>query len=589
MNYIFKYYRALIVSIILLLILPLLSFSQKNASLITEQESLIQRVTSWRQDNRIDVKQGETPGKCALNLTFEILKNYQHLPDNQKMSIKKLLTGPSRQTFKSMGYFTVHFDTVGYYDIENYFIDNVPSLLTPLYTRMLDDTNYVKNHADSINAIYAFVDSTLNIFNYVWDFVVNTSGYSAPPFETGSGTYQIYISELGGGLYGQTVPSPDPINPGQSPSRYSSYLEIDNDYISVYPTSRGIPGLKVTAAHEFHHAIQLGSYGYRENDRYFYEITSTWMEDLLYNDVNDYYQYIKYSTGQPRGHFAYPNLSFIYSDGLIEYSRAIWGKFIQEKYNPTVMRNVWENMRNTGSVKALDDALVNAGSTLRIAFVEFSKWNYYTGIRANSGQYYSEAQNYPLIKEKTPIELVGSSRIYADSTGTFSTIYLPVSYQGHQVTDIITNINLSSAQNYLIRNYSFNYQMATSGDDTFRQLSNGVFVKLGVADPMNWSVGGIITSTQRSVTVYPNPCIIDRTNNLIFALPSTKDISAKLYLYNSGMELVGSYDKEINPADPKINWNLIDNSGGVVSSGIYFYVISLNHQEYIGKFAVIKK
>jgi hypothetical protein len=549
-------------------------------------------VLDWRQKNQINVKENETPGKCALGLTFEILKNYQNLPAGQKTFLKKVLQGPNRHAIKSAGHFTVHYDTVGYYDQNNYSIDNVPSLLTPSFSRMLGDTNYVKSHLDSLDVINAFVDSTLIFFNYVWDKEISSYGYLPPPFETDAITYHIYITELGGGLYGQTVPSPDPINSGHPVSeadRYTSYVEIDNDYRSVYATSRGLPGLKVTAAHEFHHAIQLGSYGYRDNDRYFYEVTSTWMEDFLYNDVNDYYQYLKYTSGQPRGHFANPDLSLIYSDGLIEYSRAIWGKFIQEKYTPTVMLNAWENMRTEGSVKALDDALINVGSTLRIAFVEFGKWNYYTGIRAIPGKYYSEAQNYPLIKEKTTIELIGNYRVHPDSTQTFSTIYLPVSYQSQRVTDVITNINLSAAQNYLIKNYSFNYQLATFGDDTFIQLSNGAFVKLDVSDPMNWSSGGIITSTQRSVTVYPNPCIIDKTNNLIFALPATKDISTKLYLYNSGMELVGSFDKEINPADPKINWNLIDKNGEVVSSGIYIYVVTLNKQEYTGKFAVIKK
>lgn len=581
---------------ILHLICPPISLSQNNATLNTEQQSLIQRVTSWRQLNRIDEKQGDIPTKCALHLTFEVLRNYQQLPDDQKASIKNLLQGPGRQTFKSLGHFTVHFDTVGYYDNQNYYIDNVPSLLTPTTPphRMISDTNYVKNHADSINVINAFVDSTLNIFNYVWDFIVNTSGYSAPPFETGYGTYQIYISELGGGLYGQTVPNPDPINPGQSPSRYSSYVEIDNDFIAVYSSSRGLPGLRVTAAHEFHHAIQLGSYGYRENDRYFYEITSTWMEELLYNDINDYYQYIKYSSGAPRGHFAQPNSSFLATDGLIEYSRAIWGKFIQEKYNPTVMRNAWENMRSSGSIKALDDALINASSTLRIAFVEFSRWNYFTGNRSIPGRYYSEASNFPLIKERLPIEMTGNYRIHTDSNQTFSSIYLNIIHNNIPASDVINNINLSSAQNYLIKNYSFNYQMATSGDATFRELGNGVFVKLDVSDPMNWSSGGIITSTQRSVTVYPNPCIINKNANLNFAIPAPQNksltqIPATLYIYNAGMGLVGSFEKDINTKDPKINWNLVDKNGDIISSGIYLYLIILDDQEYSGKFAVIKK
>ena len=567
----------------MIFIYPLASISQENIAGSVDQQLLIQRVIDWRQKNQISVKENETAGKCALGLTFEILRNYHNLPASKKTLLKQLLEAPNRQAIKSIGHFTVHYDTVGI---------NVPSLLTSSQNRMLSDTNYVKNHLDSIRVITAFVDSTLTFFNYVWDKDINSYGYDPPPFETGGTTYHVYVTELGTGLYGQTVLSPDPINPGHPTNeadRFTSYIEIDNDFISVYPTSRGLPGLKVTAAHEFHHAIQLGSYGYREDDRYFYEITSTWMEDFIFDTVNDYYQYIKYSNGSPRGHFATPDLSLIYSDGLIEYSRAIWGKFLQEKYNPAIIRNTWENLRTETGVKALDDALINVGSTLRIAFVEFGKWNYYTGIRAIPDKYYSEAQNYPLIKQQTAIELVGNQRIYEDSTDTFSSVYLPVSYNGQEVTDMITNINLTSALNYTIKKYRFSFSLSSSGDDAYKQLCNGAFEKLDVNDAMNWSSGGIISCPQKYISVYPNPCIIDKVNNIIFALPSTKDVSTELYIYKSGMGLVGSYDKEINPADPEINWNLIDKNGEIISSGIYIYVITLNGQEYTGKFAVIRK
>jgi len=82
----------------------------------------------------------------------------------------------------------------------------------------------------------------------------------------------------------------DLISGTQIPERWTSDIDIDNDFIGSKYNAKGIQALRVTAAHEFHHAIQYG-YGWW-GERYPYELTSTWMEDVVYTDVNDYYQYL---------------------------------------------------------------------------------------------------------------------------------------------------------------------------------------------------------------------------------------------------------------------------------------------------------
>lgn len=549
------------------------AYAQKSLSIL-EQQAFVEKVKQWRQTNSIKISEDEHQPKCGLAITFEIMQNYPNLSVDLQNTISKLLEHPYRQTSKSLGYFTVYYDTVG---------ANVPSMLTPAYKRMLSDTNYVKNRSDSMRVISEYVDSSLSIFNSVWEKLIDVMGYTRPPFEAGYDKYNIFLTELVGGLYGQTVLNSNPINPGQFPPKYSSYIEIDNDFIAVYPSSRGLPGLRVTAAHEFHHAIQLGSYGYREADRYFYEITSTWLEDVLYNDINDYYQYIKYSSGAPRGHFEKPNSSFLATDGLIEYSRAIWGKFVQEKYSPTVMRRTWEGMRIYNSIKSLDDALVEVNSTLRIAFVEFAKWNYFTANRSLSGKYYSEASSYPLIKERAQIEMVGTSRTYFDSTATLSSIYLPIKLNETSVPIIVTNINQDAAQAGNLNNHKYSLLLRTTNLDGYRELVPGLFAKLSVDDYQNWTFSSVGQAPVSSLTVYPNPYIMDGGGKIQIELPASA--ASKLYIYSSDMSLVFSKDY----SEQKIEWDAKDNNGIKISSGVYIYVVVLNDKEYVGKIAVVRK
>ena len=56
-------------------------------------------------------------------------------------------------------------------------------------------------------------------------------------------------------------------------------MMIDNDFTSYF--SSGINGARVTVAHEFHHSIQGGNYIFRPEDTFFYEITSTAMEEFV--------------------------------------------------------------------------------------------------------------------------------------------------------------------------------------------------------------------------------------------------------------------------------------------------------------------
>ena len=71
-----------------------------------------------------------------------------------------------------------------------------------------------------------------------------------------------------------------------------SYLELDNDYTNpVYQQTKGTDALRVTIAHEFHHAVQFGYYQGTDGV-WWQESTSTWMEEVAYPHIDDYLQYL---------------------------------------------------------------------------------------------------------------------------------------------------------------------------------------------------------------------------------------------------------------------------------------------------------
>lgn len=549
----------------------------QTTSTLTQVEEIILRLQQVRSGISIMRTEADTAAspKCGLNLTFDVIRSWEYFTAQQREIVSALLSPPQLQSDTVIGKFRIHYDTSGIHE---------PALL---------DAN-----GERIPGTFrAYVDSAGRFFNEVWNIQIAGLGYQAPPLLTSPEAYDVYIVNLGSSFYGRTVP-----HPGQTPPRYTTYIEIHNDFKGFF--SSGVNGLKVTAAHEFHHAIQLGAYGYWGNDLYFYEITSTWMEDVVYDEVNDYYQYIQGRSGSPRGHFQDPEISFNVSNRIIEYSRAIWGKYVEKRMHRNVMRRTWEHMRIQPSLPSLDLALNEFGSSLREAFIEFSLWNYYTGVRADTVQYYAEGRNYPPIRiRQDSWEFVRPQAVF---TGTFGVQGLGTGYYRWRelvgidtvyVVPMISNVSIADAGNGISAPFQYIIRTDPPGDDSYTRLEvqeNVYWVKLqGSGDPSNWRfVHSVRQTATADLLVYPNPFQVPEHRWIRFQIPQSPTARATLYVYSSSLEL--AYRAELNIerstiTPPFVAWDGRTSNGEYASTGVYFYVVAVGDQQHIGKFSVIRK
>ena len=129
------------------------------------------------------------------------------------------------------------------------------------------------------------VEKTRRIVGHVWHREVTRGGYRAPLKDGtrgGDGKLDVYLADIGGaGVYGYCV------NERQVTGRaFYGYCVLDNDYSHrEFPSNTPTQNLKVTAAHEFFHAVQFAYDAYE--DPWFMESTATWMEDEVYDGIND--------------------------------------------------------------------------------------------------------------------------------------------------------------------------------------------------------------------------------------------------------------------------------------------------------------
>jgi hypothetical protein len=265
-----------------------------------------------------------------------------------------------------------------------------------------------------LNTYPDWVDAALATSEHVWDAEVIAMGYRAPRSDLSSpghgpdGKLDIYISNLGNDdLYGYCT-SDDPALNTPGTFTASAYCVVDNNYTeAIFRNHTPIQNLKVTLAHEFFHAVQF-AYDIGE-DTWLMEGTATWMEDQVYDGINDNRQYLQSSQ------LKYPWVPLDHSARCcFQYGSWIWFRFLSETMGAGVIQKIWDRADAAAggpddySTQAVRRVLAAHGTTFRKKFASFAVWNKISRQRYAEGK----AGRYP-----TPVGS-GSFALGAKNTST---------------------------------------------------------------------------------------------------------------------------------------------------------------------------
>ena len=184
----------------------------------------------------------------------------------------------------------------------------------------------------------SWVDKSLRTMNQVWRKEVGALNYRPPVRDGkhgGNNLFDVYLKDVGAdGLYGYCAP--EYLKPGRK-REASGYCVLDNDFdSSQFGGVRPVDSLRVTAAHEFFHAVQFG-YDYKE-DPWLMEATSTWMEERFADGINDNRQYLPY--GQV--HRASSSLDVYNSQGFNQYGNWPFFEYLSSHFGAGIVRRIWD-------------------------------------------------------------------------------------------------------------------------------------------------------------------------------------------------------------------------------------------------------
>ena len=244
-----------------------------------------------------------------------------------------------------------------------------------------------------------YVDTVVMTMQQVWNQEVVSFGYRKPKGDLssrnngGNKKIDFYLGQLGDKqLYGYCT-TDDPnlgraINGTYKFSDMSAYCVLDNDYRPAeYPGRTPVENLQVTGAHEFFHAVQF-AYDLFE-DIWILESTATWMEDEIFDDINDNLQFLNSSAMRtPRVPLDFGNPS-----SGFPYGNFIFWKYASERFGRKVVRQVWNKADgakggpNLYSLAATRRVLESTSSFGKV-FSKFALANFLPD------KYYSEGASY---------------------------------------------------------------------------------------------------------------------------------------------------------------------------------------------------
>lgn len=166
---------------------------------------------------------------------------------------------------------------------------------------------------------------------------------------------RVYIYALPAGADGLTLVYPPPNND-------EAILAVRNRYLdSNGPCS--ICRMQISAVHEFFHAVQ---YAYRPGVRrrdtwhWWREATATFMEDAVFPGSMEYIPYLYQWFDQP-------HISLDTRGASHEYGSALFCRFLTERYDRDIIRQVWEEAGQANSPFEVIDSILLADHKIPFA------------------------------------------------------------------------------------------------------------------------------------------------------------------------------------------------------------------------------
>lgn len=508
--------------------------------------------------------------KCGTPAYIEFNKYRAQLSPETVAEIKSLTSQSNIQADKvyesPSGKFKVHYYTAGDSAVAS------------------TDTGGVSGVPDYVERVAEAADSS-------YRHEVNNLGYGNP-IPAGQ-FYDIEIVNFD--FYGQTIST-----------NGSTFIQIHNNFIDFPPNTDPegdvIGAIKVTMAHELKHAIQFVTNNWSGETDLWAEMDATLMEEVVYDNVNDYYNYLVNSSSI----FQNPQNSFYPGS----YYHVTWALYFEQKYGPAFWPDVWKRIENDPSGLRFTKAIQNeigSEDSFQHDFIESYLWHLASGPTLSADNYgFEERLEYPDAKINSTV--FNKTKLDSLSLMRFSANFFQVNSDqspGDLVQINFTRTDTASNQEigigvFTTINGSFDYQIIRIGDrksftyqtpylwEDFEQVNIVVANGSEKNTPQSqYTIEFTSTEIPETITLsqnYPNPFRPGSQGTAIpFTLNGTSRVRIKVYDVTG--RLVATLIDEERSAG---SYDDVRFDGSSLASGIYFYQLVTDQKVLSKKMTLIK-
>jgi len=186
------------------------------------------------------------------------------------------------------------------------------------------------------------------------------------------------------------------------------------EFLKNTDSNKALGALKVTVAHELKHILQSVVIERYSNPGAWIEMDATLMEEVVYDNVNDYYNYLNSSQSV----FRAPAKTVVPGN----YYHSSWALYYEERFGTTFWVDVWKEFErqhpNPHQLNAMANIITAKTSTATQELTRNYLWHLASGKFVRKQYGFSEARHYPDLK-------LDSTIIAQDADIQFDVVNIP--------------------------------------------------------------------------------------------------------------------------------------------------------------------
>jgi len=548
----------------------------REAGRLSLDESILQKFSfAYRADNLMAEFGGDAdsvPIKCMV----PVYQNYLEVKDQLSAStvgeVESMVYQSDSDTefsyLSPSGVFVFHYDTTGSHGV------SAEQTMPGAIEAGIPDYIYKAAFAADSSYRYQVEDTGFT------DFARSTP-------------YEVHFRNFG--FYGTTTSS-------GNTTFITIHSNFNNFPPNTHPEGDRIGALYVTMAHEIKHAIQYAANRWRGSAGSFnwIEMDATMMEEVVFDDVNDYYNYIMLSFGSST-----PGFSSIFGNPQNPtpgaYWHVTWMLYFWEVYGIEFWVDVWQVVENEPLIPffdAIETTLQSRGQSLEREHLKNHTWHLGSGERFQNADFgFREREFYPVASTEFEFFSVPDS---VSQTGlrSMAANYVRASVPSTALGQPAVRLESSAPGTGIGVIALFN-----DGTASKMVALNRDALAQNLQTPWNWrDISELyisVVNTNRSRTSnytlylesalpeedvlarnYPNPFF--PTTRIEFSLNHQKDV--KLEVYDSiGRKIRTLIDDRLNEG-----FHFVDFDGSGLASGVYFYRIITDETVTTNKMIMVK-